>query len=117
MLCSFRSSKFVDCNGKQLLFEVKPGSDTNVLWKGTVRIKCVKFDPNSQHIEKTRELHLKQFLQVRQELSPPSTTGISDRGSADPVLNYLGTTIFFIMKWQVPCAISFFFPALPSGYA
>ena len=59
-----RSSKYIDCNGKQLLFEIKPGTDTSVLWKGTVRIKVIKLDPNTQKIEKTRELSIKQFLQV-----------------------------------------------------
>jgi len=59
------SSKFEDCNGKQLLFEVKPGTDSmSVLWKGTIRIKCVKLDPRTHQIEKSRELNLKQFLQV-----------------------------------------------------
>jgi hypothetical protein len=58
------SSKFIDCNGKQLLFEVKPGTDSHVLWKGTVRVKCIKIDPVTQKVEKSRELYLKQFLQV-----------------------------------------------------
>jgi len=58
------SSKFVDCNSKQLLFEVKPGTEGSVLWKGTVRIKCVKLDSVTKKIEKSRELSLKQFLQV-----------------------------------------------------
>ncbi|ODN03989.1 hypothetical protein Ocin01_02709, partial [Orchesella cincta] len=59
------SSKYVDCKGKQLLFEVKPGSAGNVLWKGTVRIKVMKIDPEkSSVVEKTRELNLKQFLQL-----------------------------------------------------
>lgn len=56
----------MDCKGKQLLFEIKPGSDGNVLWKGTVRIKVIKIDPeNAGAVEKTRELNLKQFLQVK----------------------------------------------------
>lgn len=56
----------MDCKGKQLLFEIKPGSDGNVLWKGTIRIKVMKVDPEHPDIvEKTRELNLKQFLQVK----------------------------------------------------
>lgn len=47
------------------MFEIKPGSDGNVLWKGTVRIKVIKVDPEQAGaVEKTRELNLKQFLQV-----------------------------------------------------
>ena len=46
------------------MFEVKPGTDATVLWKGTVRIKCIKLDPVEQKVEKSRELNLKQFLQV-----------------------------------------------------
>jgi len=54
----------VDCNGKQLLFEIKPGTETTVFWTATVKIKCMKIDPDTQKLEKTRELSLKQFLQV-----------------------------------------------------
>jgi len=40
------SSRFVDCNGKQLIFELKDGADAPpVLWKGLVRVRCMKTDP------------------------------------------------------------------------
>ena len=38
----FCSSHFLDANGKQLVFAVKKGTDSTALWKGTVRVACVK---------------------------------------------------------------------------
>ena len=35
-------SHFLDANGKQLVFAVKKGTDSTALWKGTVRVACVK---------------------------------------------------------------------------
>ncbi|KAL9692376.1 hypothetical protein quinque_015967 [Culex quinquefasciatus] len=41
------------------------GTDSSVLWKGTVRIACVKIDPSTKKIECYQAAHsLKQFLQV-----------------------------------------------------
>ena len=45
------SSHFLDSNGKQLVFAVKKGSDSTLLWKATVRVACVKIDINSKNIE------------------------------------------------------------------
>ena len=45
------SSHFLDSNGKQLVFAVKKGSDSTLLWKATVRVACVKIDVNSKDIE------------------------------------------------------------------
>ena len=41
-LILFVSSHFLDANGKQLVFAVKKGTDSTALWKGTVRVACVK---------------------------------------------------------------------------
>lgn len=58
------SRKCLDPNGKQLVFAVKKGTDSSVLWKGTVRIACVKVDPITKKVECYKLLNLKQFLQV-----------------------------------------------------
>lgn len=58
------SRKCLDPNGKQLVFAVKKGTDSSVLWKGTVRIACVKVDPSTKKVECYKLLNLKQFLQV-----------------------------------------------------
>lgn len=58
------SRKCVDPTGKQLVFAVKKGTDSSVLWKGTVRIACVKVDPTTKKVECYKLLNLKQFLQV-----------------------------------------------------
>ena len=41
-LIQFFFSHFLDANGKQLVFAVKKGTDSTALWKGTVRVACVK---------------------------------------------------------------------------
>jgi hypothetical protein len=45
------SSHFLDSNGKQLVFAVKKGTDSTVLWKATVRVACVKIDAATKDIE------------------------------------------------------------------
>ena len=59
-----RSRKCLDPSGKQLVFAVKKGSDSTVLWKGTIRIACVKVEPQTKKVECYKLLNLKQFLQV-----------------------------------------------------
>lgn len=60
----FRSRKCLDTNGKITVFAVKKGSDQSILWKATVRIACVKCDPESNRIESYKLINLKQFLKV-----------------------------------------------------
>lgn len=38
----FRCCNTVDCNGRTLLFVVKGGSDSTILWRQTVQIACVR---------------------------------------------------------------------------
>lgn len=59
-----RSRKCLDPGGKQLVFFVKKGTDTSVLWKATVKIACVKVDPITRKIDNYKFLNLKQFLSV-----------------------------------------------------
>lgn len=66
------SSHFLDCNGKQLVFAVKKGSDSNFLWKATVRIACVKLDAQTKNIDSYRCLNLKQYLKVYNSLRSQS---------------------------------------------
>ncbi|KAL0272799.1 UNVERIFIED_CONTAM: hypothetical protein PYX00_005637 [Menopon gallinae] len=58
------SRKVTGEDGKQLLFAVKKGTDSTVLWKGTVKIACVKLDAQAKQIETYRLLNLNQFLKV-----------------------------------------------------
>ncbi|CAL8138776.1 unnamed protein product [Orchesella dallaii] len=88
------SSKYVDCKGKQLLFEVKPGSAGNVLWKGTVRIKVMKIDPEKESVvEKTRELNLKQFLQLYNTLEMMMIDSNNGSGSQNGTPRKLSKTV------------------------
>lgn len=59
-----RSLRCMDSDGKQLLFAVKMGSDSSILWKATVRIACVKYDPKSKETQCCRLLNLGEFLKV-----------------------------------------------------
>lgn len=58
------SRKCIDPNGKQLVFLVKRGTDTSLLWKATVKIACIKVDPQTRQIHSYKFLNLKQFLCV-----------------------------------------------------
>ncbi|XP_046394032.1 RING finger protein 141-like isoform X2 [Ischnura elegans] len=58
------SDQCVDSNGKKLVFAIKKGTDSTVLWKGTVRIACVKMDASTKKVESYRLLTLSQFLRV-----------------------------------------------------
>jgi len=71
------SSHFLDANGKQLVFAVKKGTDSTALWKGTVRVACVKVRPvhaegqveaSTKEVDSYRLLTLKQFLAVFKSL-------------------------------------------------
>lgn len=59
-----RSRKCLDSNGKVTIFAVKKGSDQSFLWKATVRIACVKCDPESNRIESYKLINLREFLKV-----------------------------------------------------
>lgn len=63
-ICSSR--KCIDSGGKQLVFAVKKGTDSTLVWKATVRIACVKVDPGSRQIDSYKLINLKQFLRVFQ---------------------------------------------------
>ncbi|PNF28531.1 hypothetical protein B7P43_G14334 [Cryptotermes secundus] len=58
------SKQCVDNNGRRLVFAVKKGTDSSLLWKGTVRIACVKVDPITKKIDTYRLLNLSEFLRV-----------------------------------------------------
>lgn len=58
------SRKCLDSNGKVTIFAVKKGSDQSFLWKATVRIACVKCDPETNRIENYKLINLREFLKV-----------------------------------------------------
>ncbi|XP_071452891.1 RING finger protein 141-like isoform X2 [Hetaerina americana] len=58
------SDQCIDSNGKKLVFAIKKGTDSTLLWKGTVRIACVKMDASTKKVESYRLLTLSQFLRV-----------------------------------------------------
>lgn len=54
----------MDADGKVMVFAVKKGSDSTILWRGTVRIACIKIDMSTNKIDTYRLLNLGQFLKV-----------------------------------------------------
>ncbi|XP_067000317.2 RING finger protein 141 [Anabrus simplex] len=62
------SKKCTDPCGKRLVFAVKKGTDSTMLWKGTVRIACVKVDASTRQVDSYRLLNLSEFLKVFQTL-------------------------------------------------
>jgi len=75
------SSHFLDANGKQLVFAVKKGTDSTALWKGTVRVACVKVEASTKAVDSYRLLTLKQFLSVFKSLQT-QTAAIKDSTSS-----------------------------------
>lgn len=63
------SQTFIDANGKRLIFAVKRGTDSSLLWKATVKVGCVRVDVESKQIDSYRLLNLRQFLQVYKMIS------------------------------------------------
>uniref|UniRef100_A0A1B6CB50 RING finger protein 141 n=2 Tax=Clastoptera arizonana TaxID=38151 RepID=A0A1B6CB50_9HEMI len=63
------SQKCMDNEGNRLVFAVKKGTDSTVLWKGTVKIACVKVNPESKQIDNYRLLNLSQFLRIFKSLN------------------------------------------------
>ncbi|XP_077994972.1 RING finger protein 141-like [Glandiceps talaboti] len=57
------SCSLPDPHGKTLQFEVKEGTDSTVLWKSTVRIRCKKLNKVKQ-VEECRIMNLHQFVQL-----------------------------------------------------
>jgi len=76
------SGHFLDSNGKRLVFAVKKGTDTTALWKGTVRVACVKVDAESKSVDSLRLLNLKQFLAVHKSITSQTSVLSEERGSA-----------------------------------
>ncbi|XP_070552159.1 RING finger protein 141-like [Ptychodera flava] len=72
------ASSLPDPGGKKLQFEVKFGTDTSVLWKSTVRIRCKKLDRENQ-MEQSRVMNLHQFVQLYNTM----TSCVSSQESAD----------------------------------
>lgn len=58
------SKNCIDSNGNQLIFAIKKGSDSSLLWKATVRIATVRVDSTTRKIKSYRLLNLKEFLCV-----------------------------------------------------
>lgn len=54
----------VDCNGRTLLFVIKGGTDSTLLWRQTVQIACVRVIKENKKVEDYKLLNLRQFLQA-----------------------------------------------------
>lgn len=55
---------------------MKKGTDSTMLWKGTVKIACVKIDPESKAIESHRLFNLNQFLKIFKTLECQLTAAL-----------------------------------------
>ncbi|XP_064635752.1 RING finger protein 141-like [Lineus longissimus] len=62
------TKSFGETSGKQLIFSVKKGTDETVLWKGLVRIKCLKVDITTGLVVSTRILNLRQYIKLYTEI-------------------------------------------------
>ncbi|XP_005097059.1 RING finger protein 141 [Aplysia californica] len=73
---------FTDRAGKQLRFLIKRGTDTTFLWKGTIRIRCLKINTSTSVIESSRLLTLRQFVVTYKEII--EQVAMLSRAPADP---------------------------------
>ena len=63
-----RSKKYLDSSGNRLLFAVKKGTYSTVLWKVSIQVACVKIHTETNVISTYRLFNLKEFLQIFQTL-------------------------------------------------
>lgn len=79
------SKHCMDADGKIMVFAVKKGSDSTILWRGTVRIACIKIDMSTNKIDSYRLLTLGQFLKVfrsiQSQFAAAQQSASSGRGS------------------------------------
>ncbi|KAK6972769.1 RING finger protein 141, partial [Biomphalaria glabrata] len=62
------TKSFTDRAGKQLRFLIQEGTDTTFIWKGTIRICCLKINTSNSEIESKRLLTLRQFVATYKEI-------------------------------------------------
>ncbi|KAF4520773.1 hypothetical protein B566_EDAN011425 [Ephemera danica] len=62
------SNECIDSQGRKLVFAVKKGTDTTILWKSTIKIACIRVDVASNKIESFKLLTLGQLLKVAHTL-------------------------------------------------
>lgn len=99
-----RSRKCIDPNGKQLVFLVKSGTDTSLLWKATVKIACVKVNPETRHIDSYKFLNLKQFLCVFKTFQSHLESLVSSEHQRVIFKNTLtDTEKFFVFLHKILC--------------
>ena len=58
-----RTQHCQDADGNKILFATKSKSDSTILWKGTIKIACVKYK-DINNITDYRLLSLNEFIKV-----------------------------------------------------
>lgn len=85
--------------GTHLLFQIRDGTDTTMWWKGTVRIKCHKVKSDTNAIESTRVLSLKQYVclfnEIMRQLSTVSSQQTDDGEAPAQPTNILDASFLF----------------------
>ncbi|XP_074660212.1 RING finger protein 141-like [Tubulanus polymorphus] len=69
---------FCESSEQQLLIAVKKGSDDSIIWKGTVRIHCLKVDKDTGVVRNKRVLNLRQYIRLHEEISRQAQSVTSD---------------------------------------
>ncbi|XP_013410899.1 RING finger protein 141-like isoform X2 [Lingula anatina] len=92
---------FTDDTGKKLVFQVKPGTDSTLLWKAAVRIRCMKVMSESGHVESTRILNIKQFVRLYHEIIAQAE---SSSLNTDPKRTALTASIILSEADSLSCA-------------
>ncbi|XP_065347337.1 RING finger protein 141-like isoform X1 [Cloeon dipterum] len=79
-------SRCVDSKGRKLVFAVKRGTDSSILWKSTVRIACIRVSIVTNQIESHKVLNLHQLLKVSHTLKGHLVAAESSSSGSHPDL-------------------------------
>ncbi|VFV23206.1 ring finger protein 141 [Lynx pardinus] len=91
----------VSGQGKHLVFEVLPRSDSSALWKMVVRVICTKINKSTGIVEASRIMNLYQFIQLYKDITSQASGVLAmSSTSEDPDENSSSVTSCQASLWM-----------------
>ncbi|XP_042762852.1 RING finger protein 141 isoform X2 [Panthera tigris] len=95
------TAKMVSGQGKHLVFEVLPRSDSSALWKMVVRVICTKINKSTGIVEASRIMNLYQFIQLYKDITSQASGVLAmSSTSEDPDENSSSVTSCQASLWM-----------------
>ncbi|KAF0881890.1 RING finger protein 141 [Hyaena hyaena] len=95
------TAKMVSGQGKHLIFEVHPGSDSSAFWKVVVRVVCTKINKSTGIVEASRIMNLYQFIQLYKDITSQASGVLAmSSTSEDPDENSSSVTSCQASLWM-----------------